>query len=203
MQEHGITQVSKRLGDFPSNITIYHAKMTIEDDKGRPLNAQNGFFLQDAEILQPTEEILPLQDCGGNLRGIPIGLGIMPHRWLKSDPLPRPTWFTAKDGSLPRSGMHARVKGGQLLLVTGVSLNPDKALQTMVKVEFDYGEGKPNITVVSKDFTPIQSDACANLKMIRTKDGAKTWMSRMARPFAYDDIDSDIYSLRKSLGLLG
>lgn len=144
--------------------------------------------------MQTTMENPPLEACPSALKGMPIGLGIFPHRWVDAAPNAGASLFTAADGSQPKVGLWSKNLAEMILIVDGFSLNPDKAVPTTVRLDMDYAEGKPEIRTVRKEL--ILSENCGKAAMKRTKAGEKTWIGRSI-PIRYNFPDADIYSISK------
>src|SRR6201994_4692348 len=142
-----------RLLDFPGNATIYNAKLSLEDKQGNILNVTSGAFLASVAILQTMMENLPLEDCPGALRGLPIGLGIFPHRWIDTVQNGGKSLFTAADGSQPNAGIWSKNLAEMILTVNGISLSPDRAIPSVARLDMDYVDGKPEVRTLRKELT--------------------------------------------------
>jgi hypothetical protein len=192
-----MTDWSGRLDDFPMNSTIYSARLSLQDKEGNIVNVTSGVYPISVSVLQTTIEDAPLEACPGMLSGMPIGLGIFPHRWVDTIPYSGASLFTPADGSQPKTGLWSKTMKEMILTVGGVSLNPNKAISTVVRLDVDYAEGKPEVRTLRKELT-LQ---CGKRKLEKMKGEGKTWIGK-SFPIVYGLPDVNVFSIRKFLILI-
>jgi len=190
------TSWSGRLVDFPGNMTVYNVRLSLQDKQGNIVNVTSGVYLFGAIVLQTTIENLPLEECPGALRGQPVGMGIFPHRLVDAIPNVGASLFTAADGSQPQAGVWSKNLAEMVLAVGGVSLDPDKAIPTIVRLDIDYREGKPEVRTLRKELS--LGDMCGKAVMEKLTRGGRTWIAK-SKPIEYDLPDADIYSIRGTI----
>jgi hypothetical protein len=192
------TMFMRRLRDFPGNITIYKAKLSLCNEDGTPVNVTNGVYIIDAALHQPTVQSFPIMNCPSGLRNVPINMERHPHRWASygSDSV---SFFSPLDGSRPKMGMSVKQEGEMVLYVAGINLSSERARQTAIKLEIDYAEGKPERRVLTRQM--ILWGNCDRFSMQRLSAGSKQWVFR-TKPAEYSSTDSDVVSTSKFIVIL-
>ena len=84
------------------------------------------------------------------------------------------------------------------MTVSGISLDPEKDIPTIMRLDIDYAEGKPEVRTLRKDLS--LGDGCGKPVMEKMKQGEKAWIAR--KVIEYGLQDAEIYSISKFLVLI-
>jgi hypothetical protein len=160
------------------------------------VNRTSGIYLESFGLTQATVENPELEECPGALTMIPSHVDTFPHMLTGIVSKAESSLFTAADGSQPKVGIWSKNVTDMFLAINGISYNTNTTIPTIVRLDIDYAEGKPEMRTLRKDLS--LKGRCLTPKLEKLQSKGKTWIAR-SKPIVYDLPEAVVYSARELL----